>query len=397
LAPAESIDGLVRRYQELLRRKLSEPPPDEELRMALEALYTVVWQPVEDALHGATNLLIAPDGALHLVSFATLQKRGRFLAEGNAIQYVSGARGLLKQPAEASNHRMEIFADADFDHVSLVDSIKDSWAAKFLDHLVFRWDRSFFQNDFGPLPGTAKEAAALKESVSAHGIEVSLHQRRDASKRTLMQVRHPLILHLATHGFFFTNALTGTNAGLQIKTSQLLEKLSANRPYEPSLFGSGIALAGANQTIKTAPQPDGTRNGPDGLVFTAELATLDLDGTWLVVLSTCDTGVGDIVGGEDVLAVRRAMVEAGARNVLSALWPVSDVYSPEFMQEFYSAALPSGDAAAAFVKTQRRALLEAAGNTLWKRVRLAGPFVLSTAGAVQRPPLDGSARSSERR
>jgi len=119
------------------------------------------------------------------------------------------------------------------------------------------------------------------------------------------------------------------------------------------------------------------------LAFAAELATLDLTGTWLVTLSACDTGVGALADGEDALALKRAMAQAGARNVVTTLWPVNDRYACQLMRDFYSEALSHHDAPKALAAVQRRELTKPGDQSLWKRVKLAGPFVVSTTGPVR--------------
>jgi hypothetical protein len=89
------------------------------------------------------------------------------------------------------------------------------------------------------------------------------------------------------------------------------------------------------------------------------------------------------------MGLKRALLQAGTRNVLSSLWRLNDAYTTEFMQEFYAAALASGDAAGALAELQRRRLSEPGGVSLGKRVRLAGPFVLTTSGDGGRIAIPG--------
>jgi CHAT domain-containing protein/tetratricopeptide (TPR) repeat protein len=94
------------------------------------------------------------------------------------------------------------------------------------------------------------------------------------------------------------------------------------------LLRSGLALAGANQG----------RNGDDDGVLTAlEAAYLDLSGTKLVVLSACDTGVGELKNGEGVQGLRRALVLAGSESQVMSLWPVSDAAAKDLMIPYYKA------------------------------------------------------------
>jgi hypothetical protein len=140
---------------------------------------------------------------------------------------------------------------------------------------------------------------------------------------------------------------------------------------------SGVALSGAQATLKLwakgiVPDPEN-----DGILTAEEVAALDLDGTWLVALSACETGVGEARAGEGVLGLRRAFMMSGAENLLMTLWPVNDTITAEIMGNFYSEVLSSNDAPASLAKIQKEwlgKLMREKG--LLAAVRDAGPFVM---------------------
>jgi CHAT domain-containing protein len=119
----------------------------------------------------------------------------------------------------------------------------------------------------------------------------------------------------------------------------------------------------------------------DGILMAQEVGLMNLKDTWLVVLSACDTGVGEAQAGEGVLGLRRGFIQAGAQNLLMTLWPVSDKWTVEMMKAFYEVALKDGDAAGALATVQREYLVKLKkdkGPVL--AARLAGPFVLTFQG-----------------
>jgi len=119
----------------------------------------------------------------------------------------------------------------------------------------------------------------------------------------------------------------------------------------------------------------------DGILTAAEVGTLNLSGTWLATLSACDTGAGVAKGGEGVLGLRRAFVEAGAQHVLMTLWPVADEDTARFMEDFYAAAQRSGVPAVALALTQRKWLVDLRRKRgLFLAVKVAGPFIVSSRG-----------------
>ncbi|MHB2020879.1 MAG: CHAT domain-containing protein, partial [Candidatus Xenobia bacterium] len=119
-----------------------------------------------------------------------------------------------------------------------------------------------------------------------------------------------------------------------------------------------------------------------GILTAQDVAALDLHGTWLVTLSACDTGRGDVQAGEGVLGMRRAFVMSGAQNVLLTLWPVSDLTTAPLMADFYARARREGDAARALAETQREWMQRLRrDDSLWAAVTRSGGFIMSFQGA----------------
>src|SRR5262249_31703307 len=150
---------------------------------------------------------------------------------------------------------------------------------------------------FGPLPGVAEEVRVLKTLLP----HASFLTKDQATKAALKKLNGPNILHIATHGFFLQDdQQQSTGNALNSKDTARLGKLAAH--VENPLLRSGLALTGANQS----------ENGnTDGILTALEAAGLDLWGTKIVVLSACDTGVGEIKNGDGVYGLRRAFVLAG--------------------------------------------------------------------------------------
>jgi hypothetical protein len=167
----------------------------------------------------------------------------------------------------------------------------------------------------------------------------------------------PRPLHIASHGFFLDRLPNTTTAGTRgsdpfsnkrnqfTVAGQQGSALPALKPGDP-LLRSGIALAGAN--LNTA-----SEDGDDGLLTALEAEGLNLDGTRLVVLSACETGVGSLREGEGVYGLRRAFFLAGARALLTTLWSVDDAATRRFMERFYELYLDGMPARQALRTVQR--------------------------------------------
>jgi CHAT domain-containing protein len=167
---------------------------------------------------------------------------------------------------------------------------------------------------FTPLAGTAEEARSIQSLFP----DAALLTGRQASKAALKRLEAPSILHIATHGFFLTEAAGPPGAGTR--------SIRANAKIENPLLRSGLALAGAN-----------LNGGSDGGVLTAlEASGLNLWGTKVVTLSACETGLGEVKHGEGVYGLRRAFFLAGAQTLVMSLWPVNDRVTRETMTAYYA-------------------------------------------------------------
>jgi CHAT domain-containing protein len=206
---------------------------------------------------------------------------------------------------------------------------------------------------FGPLPGTAGEARALQTLL--RGASALTGAR--ATETALKQLHGPKLLHIATHGFFFEDAKPQPADGRGWRAGASGEPAAGGRLENP-LLRSGLALAGAN----------GWRGGQanqtdDGILTALEVAGLDLWGTRMVVLSACDTGVGEVRSGEGVYGLRRALVLSGAETQVISLWPVSDNATRDLMIEYYRRLQRNEGRSEALRRVQLKMLKSGAGET----------------------------------
>lgn len=173
-----------------------------------------------------------------------------------------------------------------------------------------------------PLPGTAVEVQSIASLLRAKNWQVAIYEQENALEEALKAAQHPRVLHLSTHGFFLSDQ--------QIKRTQSLFEQPVG--LEDPMLRSGLFLAGADRVLAGEPPLADADNG----VLTAyEAATLNLQGTELVVLSACETGLGQTQGGEGVFGLRRALQEGGAESVLMSMWSVPDHETQELMTLFY--------------------------------------------------------------
>jgi CHAT domain-containing protein/Tfp pilus assembly protein PilF len=329
LGATEPIDRAANAWRRALRNQRID---DKRLgRVVDEKVMRPVRSLLGERLGGTRRVLIAPDGLLNLIPFAAMvDEQNQYLVERFAVSYLSSGRDLLRlQTSEPSKSAPLVVANPAFGRVSTLAARVDQNSGKgsSANHARARVDaaRVFFR----PLPGAEDEALAIKTVLP----EASTLLREQATEAALKQVRSPLILHIATHGFFL-----GDQGSLH-KATQNHANNNWQSDFDPQLgmwatqmknplLRSGLALAGANQ---------GESGDNDGVLTALEAAFLDLSGTKLVTLSACDTGVGEVKNGEGVQGLRRALVLAGSESQVISLWPVSDVGAKEFMTDYYRA------------------------------------------------------------
>jgi len=378
LGNAEKIDKLVKRFGRLAGGNGG----DDELAANLEALYEAVWAPLEPQLpEGTQRLIISPDSQLNFVSLAALvTPQGQFLSEKFKFQYVASGRELLQERPSTLSRNVVLFADPDFGTNGPV------WPSKTSDRSpsqsTTQWHgtekRGLQGVNFDPLPGTLAESERLQQLFEAWHWPTQLRSGKEATKFALVEVRSPFILHLATHGFFEPQEHSDdVFESADYKANMFQSKFFANPMHQ-----SGLAFTGANVTLslwgqgQEAPSVDN-----DGILTAEDVSTMNLQGTWLVTLSACDTAKGEARAGEGVMGLRRGFAQAGAENLLLTLWAVSDQTTVQIMADFYEAAHKSGNPPEALAEVQRKWLLKLRSEKgLAQAVNLAGPFIMSSQG-----------------
>jgi CHAT domain-containing protein/Tfp pilus assembly protein PilF len=315
---------------ELLRVALSDPKRSDVKELARE-LDSKTMQPVRKLIGPNRWLLISPDGALNLVPLSSLvDENGQYLIENYFFTYLTSGRDLLRlQVPIAAKQGPLLVANPDFGGQGpgvggkKLTQVTKAPLEQAQTHL-------FSQFYFPPLPATAEEGEALRLILP----NATLLTKRQATKAALKQVDGPIILHIATHGFFLENLEAGSLDARAIELAstdpaRLLLQQGAAGPggwrVENPLLRSGLALAGANEH----------KSDDDGIMTALEVSGLSLWGTKLVVLSACDSGVGEVKNGDGVYGLRRALVLAGSESQIMSLWSVNDAATRDLMIDYY--------------------------------------------------------------
>jgi CHAT domain-containing protein len=258
--------------------------------------YSVYWKPIADAINKAlpkkqklNRVYFSPDGVYNQINLNTLfdPKSGKHLIDQVEIHQLTNTKELLKPLTKESNS---------FKHAVL------------FGNPAFTLSNNTNQELFTELPGTEREVNAIHDLLKSNKWSVELYKGNTANESQIKSISKASILHLATHGFF-TDSENTSNSLVWM------------------LINSGIALAGANQPKLL--------DYEDGILTAYEAVNLNLDQTRLVVLSACETGLGEFYPGEGVYGLRLALTAAGVSNIMMSLWKVDDTATQELMVSFY--------------------------------------------------------------
>lgn len=319
LGAQKEIDAQVNNFRQALR-----DPQRTDVRPLARALDEKVMRPLRLATGDATQLLISPDGELNLIPFAALlDERGEYLIQRYALVYLTSGRDLLRMQVTRTSQSSPLvianplFGEPPGESLASTNHNRRREARGVRRRSVVTGS-DLNEVYFAPLGSTAQEAISIQEIFP----EVSILSGARATEAALKQAKAPSILHIATHGFFLQNAESSFGAVIAGGTRGISRRSRIENP----LLRSGLALSGANlHQTKTE----------DGILTALEASGLDLWGTKLVVLSACDTGLGEVRNGEGVYGLRRAFGLAGAESLLMSLWPVSDYTTRTSMTTYY--------------------------------------------------------------
>ncbi|MCK9232930.1 MAG: CHAT domain-containing protein [Syntrophales bacterium] len=333
IADRDALDAVIGSYLKEMRKKAAGRPDHDPTRLERDAvqLYRMLLNPLLPGLNVRTRLYVSPDGLLNLIPLEVLKSEsGRYAVEDYRINYVASGRDLARfDTVDPPVGRAVILADPDFDLKRPGQGDTQTPAVEAAEDGRRPAVGIFSGVHFDRLPDTKQEAEAIGTLLKASGYRVDLYEGREAVEENLFAVRHPRILHIATHGYFLNGNATASAAtrGVRILLQEpVLTNL--NDPVQNPMLRSGVALAGANASIRV-----GTDHG---LVSAERVLGLNLRGTDLVTLSACETGTGDIRAGEGVFGLKRAFLMSGAKTLMMSLWNVPSAETTTLMTEFYT-------------------------------------------------------------
>lgn len=303
-------------------------------RTADEYSYDQYWARIDPELAGKKLIYFSPDGVYSQLNVNSLKKTGGdYVLNRYDVVILGNSKDLVALKKRKA-------------HIAK----KNATLVGFPDYGA---------GDIAPLPGTRVELDAVSKSLKAAGYQVTQYMQKTATEANLKTVKGPALMHIATHGYFLKDVDHGGAAfGIQLESA-------GDNP----LLRSGLMLAGAATTAggKRAPSLESNDNG----ILTAyEAMNLNLEGTDLVILSACETGLGDVKAGEGVYGLQRAFLVAGADALIMSLWKVDDAATQQLMASFYANWLKLGNKQKAFKQAQLQLMTKYKDPYYW------GAFVM---------------------
>jgi CHAT domain-containing protein len=400
LGPLEVIDGAILRWRRAIGHGANRENGTANQQSTIAAgmeLAKLVWLPIQTELRGCKNVYLSPAREIAFVSFGALPGLSpeSFLLEDHNIAYVSSSRDLFPPPS-VSQEPPVVMGAPDYGAPGKPGEFSIALELPVTEY-------------FKPLLHTSTECTAVAKALQRLGPEPVVSMEKNATEQAVKSLRHPSYLHFATHGFFLSGqggegtvfekgAARGIGGTAPIGGSS--SEVAPGRNGKSVGFGdlafvepngrarqklgsrltamqrAGIALAKANDTLAGRQMP----GRDDGILIADEVSSMDLLGTKLVVISTCDSGLGEVSGGEGVYGLRRAFWLAGAQNLVMSLWPAHDRISVQLMEAMYAKIADGESPQRALLAAQRAFIKDEREAKRWPHPLYWGAFVASGSG-----------------
>lgn len=303
-------------------------------KIADDYSYDQYWARFDSELTGKKVIYISPDGAYNQLNLNTLKKPGAdYVINTYDITILGNSKDLIALKAKKPGALK-----------------KNAMLLGFPD---------YGGEDIAALPGTKVEIESVAKILKAGGYQLTQFTQKLASERNLKSVKSPALMHIATHGYFLQDVQSSGNAF----------GVNADNAVNNPLLRSGLMLANASKTVSGAATTN-LESNDNGILTAYEAMNLDLQNTDLIVLSACETGLGDIKNGEGVYGLQRAFLVAGAEAMIMSLWKVDDAATQQLMTNFYANWIKTGNKQKAFKQAQLQLM------TKYKEPYYWGAFVM---------------------
>lgn len=328
----------------------------------------MVWNPlIQSWGDDVKNVFFSPSGLFYQWGIEYLQMNdGQRIGEKYNMRRLSSTKLLAQTPENNALKNAAVFGGLDYDmpvelmaelHQGINNYTNKLVSAMESEDLAIQ--RSLFDLDNTVadslsmrgsakyLEGTLKEAESIAEQLMQSNIETELYTHEMGIEENFKSLngKRLSLIHIATHGF----SLSERSSGRRMLASILGDTWNISAS-DANLNYSGLLFSGANNALNRIKVPEGVENG---ILTSREISMLDLRGTDMIVLSACQTGLGDIKE-DGVFGLQRGFKKAGAQTLLMSLWSVNDQATQLMMISFYKALMEGKSRHEAFREAQNR-------------------------------------------
>ncbi len=294
-------------------------------------LYNILWQPLSKYLKGVKNVYFSPCGLLHTIGIEYLcNKNDEIFSNQYAVYRLTSTRELALGSSPNTNLKAATFGGISYDYI---ETDKDNTDDE-------RGGGASFLN------GTKEESEAVAKYLRSAKYDVIALSDTAATEESFKNLSGSglKILHIGTHGFYYTeNEMQNIGIGYLANDEPSRE--------DKALSCSGLLFAGANTVLSNSNRSAIPNDSEEGILTAKEISRLDFKGLDLVVLSACQTGLGEVTS-EGVFGLQRGFKKAGAQTIVMSLWNVSDKATQLLMTEFFKNLSAGMTKRAAFVAAQ---------------------------------------------
>lgn len=333
--------------------------------------YPNYWEPIKKALENMGTIkkvYVSPDGVYNQINLKSLYDPAtdKFLIDEMKIEIVTRTDDLLtySKPKFRKQGKALLLGKPKYK----LDKVDKAKGGGERGTRMTRKISSLKEIEFDELPGTLVEVDSIDKVLSQYDWKVDKRIGEQAQEKAIKDVAHQHhIIHIATHGFFLGHETPDTSIiPTEERALMPIKPIRTINGFDPMLE-SGIVLAGVNNFVATD-----AFDAEDGVLTAYEVIGLDLSDADLVVLSACETGLGEVQNGEGVYGLQRALKVAGTDAILMSLWKVSDDATQKLMRAFYDAWLQVGDKRKAFEAAQLKVREEYPEPYYWAAFILVG-------------------------
>ncbi len=297
-----------------------------------QSLYEMIWKPLEAYLNGINTIYYSPSGLLHRININAIPaNETEYLADRYNLVQMNSTRQLVTptQIKYVKNDAL-LFGGIQYEQDSSLQHYEPLIATRSRGELSFNnIEVTLRVGSWNYLPGTEREVNSIDNIMKVAGMQSQLKRGYAATEESFKSIGannnpSPRVLHIATHGYFFNDQ---KNENVSFSNAEPIFKTS-----EHPMLRSGLIMTGGNATWQGMKIPEGRE---DGILTAYEISQMNLSNTELVVLSACETGLGDIQGNEGVYGLQRAFKISGVKYIIMSLWQIPDKQSSQLMITFY--------------------------------------------------------------